>query len=73
VLQQTIDRSNRKKGKNDDEDDVETDKGYRLAPSKADRAPWYTKAKDESQPKMDQAKKYAILSYLSNVILIDRL
>jgi hypothetical protein len=72
VLQQAIDRSSRKKGKIGDEDDAETDKGYRLAPSKADRAPWYTKAKDESQPKMDQAKKYAILSYLSNIVLIDR-
>jgi hypothetical protein len=26
----------------------------------------------QSQPKMDQAKRYAVLSYLTNVILIDR-
>ncbi|CAG8717397.1 3858_t:CDS:2, partial [Acaulospora colombiana] len=58
VLKQAVDRSKKQKGKKDsDEDDAETDKGYRLAPSKADRAPWYTKSKEEGQPKLDPARR----------------
>ncbi|PVG04699.1 hypothetical protein CPB86DRAFT_777974 [Serendipita vermifera] len=57
-LKQATDRSRKPKGKKDsDEDDAETDKGYRLAPSKADRTPWYTKSKEEGQPKLDPAKR----------------
>ncbi|CAG8717569.1 15865_t:CDS:2, partial [Acaulospora colombiana] len=52
------DLENKQKGKKDsDEDDAETDKGYRLAPSKADRAPWYTKSKEEGQPNLDPARR----------------
>jgi hypothetical protein len=62
-MKQAVDRAQKQKGKKDsDEDDAETDKGYRLAPSKADRTPWYTKSKEEGQPKLDPAKRCVLYS-----------
>jgi hypothetical protein len=53
---QTIDGSKGRKEKKDD-DDAETDRGYRLAPSEADRKPWYIKPKEESHPQLDPGKR----------------
>ncbi|KAG8833156.1 hypothetical protein FRC17_011227 [Serendipita sp. 399] len=48
-------RTKSRKGKAEEED-LETDKGYRLAPSEADRKPWYTRSKGDGQPTMDAGK-----------------
>lgn len=56
------DRPKERRKRDAEEDDAETDKGYRLAPSKADRTPWYTKAKEESIPQLDAPKRYVFMS-----------
>lgn len=57
TLKQTVDRSKTRKGKKGEEDDAETDRGYRLAPSEADRKPWYIKSKEEGQTPLDPGKR----------------
>lgn len=61
-LQDAISQASKKKDdrKKGQDDDAETDKGFRLAPSQADRTPWYTKQKDDATPTLDERRRYAI-------------
>lgn len=56
-LAQATERPKKRRGKEKEDDDAETDRGYRLAPSEADRKPWYIKSKEEGQPKLDADKR----------------
>ncbi|KAG8759555.1 hypothetical protein FRC14_005678, partial [Serendipita sp. 396] len=51
VMKATSSRPKTRKGKGED-DGEDTDQGYRLAPSEADRNPWYTRSKGDGEPTM---------------------
>lgn len=55
ALKQSINRSKGHGDKKESEGD--TDKGFRLAPTEAERNPWYTKEPSEGIPKLDDEKR----------------